>query len=58
MERFLTRLRRFCRREDGPTAVEYAVLLALIILICMATINRLGRRSRNTFRNTARSIAS
>ncbi|MEX0677820.1 MAG: Flp family type IVb pilin [Pirellulales bacterium] len=58
MERFLTRLRRFFRSDQGPTAVEYAVMLALIVLICLAGINRLGRRTRTTFRNTARSLAS
>jgi pilus assembly protein Flp/PilA len=58
MQRFLIRLRRFCRRDDGPTAVEYAVMLALIILVCLAGINRLGNRTRNTFRTTARSLGS
>jgi pilus assembly protein Flp/PilA len=58
MKKLLTGIGRFGRREDGPTAVEYAVMLALIILICLASIRRLGNRTRNTFRNTANSIAS
>ena len=58
MERFLIRMRRFFHSENGPTAVEYAVILALVVLISMATIRRLGRRTRRTFRNTARSLAS
>jgi pilus assembly protein Flp/PilA len=58
MERFLIRVRRFCRRDDGPTAVEYAVMLALIILICIVSIRRIGNRARTTFRNTARSVGS
>jgi pilus assembly protein Flp/PilA len=58
MERFLIRLRRFCRRDDGPAAVEYAVMLALIILVCIVGIRRLGTRANVTFRNTARSVGS
>jgi pilus assembly protein Flp/PilA len=58
MERFFIRLRRFFRREDGPTAVEYAVMLALILLVCIVGIRRIGTRSRTTFRNTARSLGS
>lgn len=58
MERFLIRMRRLFRSENGPTAVEYAVMLALIVLIAMASINRIGRRTRRTFRQTARSLAS
>jgi pilus assembly protein Flp/PilA len=58
MERFLIRLRRFFRSEKGPTAVEYAVMLALIVLICLAGINRLGRRTKRVFNQTARSLAS
>ena len=32
----------FLKREDGPTAVEYAVMLALIIVVCIAAISALG----------------
>jgi pilus assembly protein Flp/PilA len=35
-------VRNFARAEDGPTAVEYAVMLALIIAVCVATIGTLG----------------
>jgi pilus assembly protein Flp/PilA len=58
MERFLIRVRRLGRSEEGPTAVEYAVMLALIVLVCLAGIRRLGNRTRATFRNTANSIGS
>lgn len=34
----------FLKREDGPTAVEYAVMLALIIVVCLAAITTLGQR--------------
>jgi len=39
----------FLRVEDGPTAVEYAVMLALIIVVCIAAISALGSNSSNTF---------
>ena len=39
----------FLKREDGPTAVEYAVMLALIIVVCIAAITTLGSNANNTF---------
>jgi pilus assembly protein Flp/PilA len=39
----------FLQREDGPTAVEYAVMLALIIVVCIAAITTLGQNADNTF---------
>jgi pilus assembly protein Flp/PilA len=41
----------FLKREDGPTAVEYAVMLALIIVVCIAAIGTLGNNAKNTFTN-------
>jgi len=35
--------------EDGPTAVEYAVMLALIIVVCISAISALGSNASNTF---------
>ena len=40
---------RFLKSEDGPTAVEYAVMLALIIVVCIAAITTLGLNANNTF---------
>ncbi len=39
----------FLVREDGPTAVEYAVMLALIIVVCIAAIQTLGTNASKTF---------
>ena len=39
----------FLKREDGPTAVEYAVMLALIIVVCIGTITALGNNANATF---------
>jgi pilus assembly protein Flp/PilA len=43
----------FVKKEDGPTAVEYAVMLALIIVVCIAAITTLGSNANNTFSNVA-----
>ena len=39
----------FLKKEDGPTAVEYAVMLALIIVVCIAAVTTLGTNANNTF---------
>ena len=47
----------FLKREDGPTAVEYAVMLALIIVVCIAAITTLGSNANNTFSSVAQKAA-
>ena len=42
---------RFIEREDGPTAVEYAVMLALIVVVCLGAITTLGQNANGTFNN-------
>jgi pilus assembly protein Flp/PilA len=49
MRKFKQALMKFLKREDGPTAVEYAVMLALIIVVCIAAISALGSNAQNTF---------
>jgi pilus assembly protein Flp/PilA len=39
----------FISREDGPTAVEYAVMLALIIVVCITSITALGSNAKATY---------
>lgn len=58
MRHFLQRVDRFVRSEDGPTAVEYAVLLALIFLVCLTAVQMLGSNTKSSFTNSANSIAS
>jgi pilus assembly protein Flp/PilA len=40
---------RFLKNEDGPTAVEYAVMLALIIVVCISAVTTLGANANSTF---------
>ena len=47
----------FLRREDGPTAVEYAVMLALIVVVCIAAITTLGKNANESFANTSLAAA-
>jgi pilus assembly protein Flp/PilA len=39
----------FLKKEDGPTAVEYAVMLALIIMVCVGTITLVGQKANSIF---------
>ncbi len=58
MRQLLQRVDRFIRSEDGPTTVEYAVMLASIIIVCLLSINTLGTNTKMSFTNTANSIGS
>jgi pilus assembly protein Flp/PilA len=49
MRQFAKNVVKFVKAEDGPTAVEYAVMLALIIVVCIGTITALGNNANNTF---------
>jgi pilus assembly protein Flp/PilA len=51
MKWFLASVQRFLHDESGPTAVEYAVMLALIIVVCIASITALGSNANNVFNN-------
>jgi pilus assembly protein Flp/PilA len=44
-------IKRFLVAEDGPTAVEYAVMLALIVVVCLAAIGTIGTNAANNFNN-------
>jgi pilus assembly protein Flp/PilA len=56
MRRVHDSLARFLREEDGPTAVEYAVMLALIIVVCLTAITALGTNSNNTYSYVATKV--
>jgi pilus assembly protein Flp/PilA len=50
---FYRSLKQFLQAEDGPTAVEYAVMLALIIVVCVTAIAGLGTNANKVFTNTS-----
>ena len=49
MRKFTTAIVNFINDESGPTAVEYAVMLALIIVVCITAVTTLGTNANNTF---------
>jgi pilus assembly protein Flp/PilA len=53
MKSLASKIRRFLVSEDGPTAVEYAVMLALIIIVCLTAIGSIGTSANTTFENVA-----
>ena len=57
MQKFTQHLVSFLKNEDGPTAVEYAVMLALIIVVCIAAISTLGSNANNTFTKVGNAVA-
>ncbi len=52
MRSFAKNLVKFVKAEDGPTAVEYAVMLALIIVVCIGAVTTLGGGTKGTFTTT------
>ena len=56
MKRYFHKLRQFLSSEDGPTAVEYAVMLALIVIVCLAAIQAVGQQANTTFTNINNSL--
>jgi pilus assembly protein Flp/PilA len=58
MRRFAERFISFLEDENGPTAVEYAVMLALIVVVCITAITALGTTASNTFSNIALNTAA
>jgi pilus assembly protein Flp/PilA len=53
-----TRVVNFLKREDGPTAVEYAVMLALIIVVCITAITALGTNANATFTTVGNALGT
>ena len=58
MRKFSQHLVNFLKNEDGPTAVEYAVMLALIIVVCITAITALGTNASKTFNTVAQQVGT
>ena len=58
MSRILPSISRFLVSEDGPAAVEYAVMLALILVACISVVTSLGTKVSSTFNAVSSGIAS
>jgi pilus assembly protein Flp/PilA len=53
MKNLALKVQRFLVSEDGPTAVEYAVMLALIVIVCLTAIRSIGTNANATFQSVA-----
>ncbi|MCI0683639.1 MAG: Flp family type IVb pilin [Gemmataceae bacterium] len=58
MQKLVQSVANFLKREDGPTAVEYAVMLALIIVVCITAITAIGTNANKTFNNVANNLTT
>ncbi|MBN2296142.1 MAG: Flp family type IVb pilin [Pirellulales bacterium] len=56
MKSLAMKAQRFLVSEDGPTAVEYAVMLALIVIVCLGAITTLGTKANTTFTNAGNAL--
>jgi pilus assembly protein Flp/PilA len=53
MSKFANSIKKFLVSEDGPTAVEYAVMLALIVVVCLAAVSAIGSNANAKFNAVA-----
>jgi pilus assembly protein Flp/PilA len=58
MKSLVTKVVRFLQSEDGPTAVEYAVMLALIVVVCLTAIQAIGTNANVTFNSIASQLGN
>ncbi|QDS98969.1 Flp family type IVb pilin [Adhaeretor mobilis] len=58
MKKFAQKVQNFLASEDGPTAVEYAVMLALIIIVCLTAIRSIGTNASATFNAVATQLST
>lgn len=58
MKKFATKVQNFLKSEDGPTAVEYAIMLALIVIVCLTAIQAIGTNAKATFNDIATDLDS
>jgi pilus assembly protein Flp/PilA len=56
--KFIRSTVEFLKKEDGPTAVEYAVMLALIIVVCIIAITALGSNASGTFNFVSQKVST
>jgi pilus assembly protein Flp/PilA len=56
MSNFISKLRRFLKNEDGPTAVEYAILVALIVVALVSVISNLHSAVSGTFSSVSSAL--
>jgi pilus assembly protein Flp/PilA len=58
MKSIASSVKRFLVSEDGPTAVEYAIMLALIVIVCLGAVQLVGTNANTTFQGAADGLDS
>ena len=56
MKNIVSKVQRFLKSEDGPTAVEYAIMLALIVIVCLTAIQAVGTNANARFQDVANQL--
>ena len=56
MKNIVSKVQRFLKSEDGPTAVEYAIMLALIVIVCLVAIQSVGTNASSRFDDIAQQL--
>lgn len=56
MNSVLTSVKNFLVSEDGPTAVEYAIMLALIVIVCIGAVQSIGTKAQAKFNGAAAAL--
>jgi pilus assembly protein Flp/PilA len=54
----MKKILRFLASEDGPTAVEYAVMLAMIVMVCIGAIATMGQNVSSSFTDSGNKITT
>jgi len=57
LEAIVGHVQRFLAEEEGPTAVEYAVMMALVIVVCFVAVQSLGNNTNNTYNKVATKLS-
>lgn len=57
MKKFINKIEKFMKSEDGPTAVEYAIMLALIVIVCLTAIQAVGTAANTAFQNISAQVS-
>jgi pilus assembly protein Flp/PilA len=58
MKNYIECIKNFMKEEDGPTAVEYAVMLALIVVVCLGAVGTIGTNANDKFTTVATAIGN
>lgn len=56
MSKTLGKIRRFLAEEDGPTAIEYMVMISVIFIACLVAINTIGKITKGSYDQSSQSI--